>query len=335
MTRHVLFLLVTMMMASSTMSFQLASTTSTSTSTPHRLLSSPTTSSTQLDAAKSTTPKNFAAQAEFEYQELKIYLTAMKDQNVVSQRLRDEKRNELEGYVRKIVTDRRGEGVVVPLHQVADYLPNTNWRLAFSTQGLTSELPKDASIFLKFHDSSTLDYSLSFTKTFGLNRLTAKSSYTVDVSSAIILLRYRNMKEGRYCITGLFQRLILTLFRSPTIAMTLAILLLHCTLLFYCTIQSSTVNPGLVTYTYEKITTDVFGLNGIGIGMMGMLQGRNSYINTVYFDKDIWIDQGYADDGGRQYFNVYVKEEEQTSGNVKSSSKPKSIDDDFTGQWDA
>jgi hypothetical protein len=222
-----------MMMASSSMSFQLASTSSTSTPTPHRLHSSPATSSTQLDADKSTTPKNFAAQAEFEYQELKIYLTAMKEQNVVSQRLRDEKRNELEGYVRKIVTDRRGEGFVVPLHQVGDYLPNTNWRLAFSTQGLTSELPKDASIFLKFHDSSTLDYSLAFTKTFGLNRLTAKSSYTVDVSSAIILLVYRNMKGGYY-IAGLFQGFILTLFLSPTILMTLAILTLHCTILFYC-----------------------------------------------------------------------------------------------------
>lgn len=65
------------------------------------------------------------------------------------------------------------------------------------------------------------------------------------------------------------------------------------------------MNPGLVTYTYDSISTDVFGLTNVGVGLFGMLQGRSSYIQTAYFDGDLWIEGGT--DASGEYFNVYVR----------------------------
>lgn len=67
-------------------------------------------------------------------------------------------------------------------------------------------------------------------------------------------------------------------------------------------------NPGLVSMVYDKITCDAFGFTNLGIGFFGLLKGRASYIQTVYFDKDIWIDGGFAPDGST-YFSVYTPEE--------------------------
>uniref|UniRef100_A0A7S3DMU8 Plastid lipid-associated protein/fibrillin conserved domain-containing protein n=1 Tax=Entomoneis paludosa TaxID=265537 RepID=A0A7S3DMU8_9STRA len=64
---------------------------------------------------------------------------------------------------------------------------------------------------------------------------------------------------------------------------------------------------GVVTLTYDKITTDVFGFSNIGVGFFGMLQGRSTYIQTVYFDEDLWIEEGYSPTG-EQYYNVYVRQ---------------------------
>ena len=64
-------------------------------------------------------------------------------------------------------------------------------------------------------------------------------------------------------------------------------------------------NPGLVSMVYDKISCDAFGLSNLGIGFFGLLKGRASYVQTVYFDNDLWIDGGYASDGSA-YFNVYT-----------------------------
>ena len=118
--------------------------------------------------------------ADFEYQELKIQLQAMKDQNVVTGQLLEPKRKELEGYIRRILARRESP---IPLYEMKNHIPGTEWRLTYSTQPLTaSSLPNDVRIGLKFLDEQTLDYCLDFTKTFGLNKLTARSSYQVEVS---------------------------------------------------------------------------------------------------------------------------------------------------------
>lgn len=132
-------------------------------------------------------PKKKNLDADFDYQELKIQLRAMKEQNLESaaNRLQDAKRGELEGYVRRILARRESS---VPLWNLASQLPGTNWRLGFSTQAVTNEsLPSGAQVQLIFRDDKRVDYILEFTKTWGLNKLTAESYYQVDVSQNLDL----------------------------------------------------------------------------------------------------------------------------------------------------
>jgi hypothetical protein len=148
-------------------------------STPLPILSS-TTSTTKLHAAskKTSAPQKTA---EFEYQELKIQIQAMQKQDIKPSQLSANKRIELEGYVKRIL-ERRDS--ILPLNRLGDALPQTQWRMVFSTEPIMSNvLPKDATIVLNFLDEKTVEYSLQFSKTLGLKRLTAKSSYTVDVSN--------------------------------------------------------------------------------------------------------------------------------------------------------
>jgi hypothetical protein len=123
--------------------------------------------------------------ADFEYQELKILTKAIVEQKVTNSRVPTEKRAEIEGYCRRIVNRRESP---IPLYQIADELAGA-WQLAFTTQTLNLEsLPKDAIIKLDFKHNNRVDYILEFTKTFGLKRLVADSSYTVDVSRYIVFL---------------------------------------------------------------------------------------------------------------------------------------------------
>jgi hypothetical protein len=104
----------------------------------------------------------------------------MLKQDIKPSQLTADKRVELEGYVKRIL-ERRDS--ILPLNRLGDTLPQTKWRMAFSTEPVMSEvLPKDATITLNFLDEKSVDYSLNFSKTLGLKRLTAKSSYSVDVS---------------------------------------------------------------------------------------------------------------------------------------------------------
>lgn len=66
--------------------------------------------------------------------------------------------------------------------------------------------------------------------------------------------------------------------------------------------------PGFVSIVYDKITCDAFGLSNLGVGFFGLLKGRAAYIQTVYFDDELWIDGGYAADGST-YFSVYTQED--------------------------
>jgi hypothetical protein len=131
-------------------------------------------------------PKKPALLAEFEYQELKIQLNALQEQGILFSQLRSDKKNELEGYIRRIVNRRPSPIPLFELGQALTSRTNTSkqWKLVFSTQRATTEsLPSDATVLLKFLNDKELEYSLKFGKrTMGLNRLTAKSTYTVDVS---------------------------------------------------------------------------------------------------------------------------------------------------------
>ena len=64
---------------------------------------------------------------------------------------------------------------------------------------------------------------------------------------------------------------------------------------------------------YDEIVTDVMGFTNVGIGFFGILKGRSTYIQTVYFDNNIWIESGVDQSGGgfgETYYNVYARDKE-------------------------
>jgi hypothetical protein len=189
--------------------------------------------------------------ADFEFQEMRAQLNAMKRNKIPSRDLPLDKRQELETYVNTIVEQRPSP---VKLGDIGQILPGTKWRLAFSTEAATlGDLPRDATVNLEFINESKMEYILQFTKkTLGLNRLVAKSSYTVD---------------------------------------------------------SGPVNPGLVTFVYDDITTDIFGFTNVGVGFFGLLRGRANYVESAYFDGRFWIERGTSPEG-QVYFNVYIRDDD-------------------------
>jgi len=72
------------------------------------------------------------------------------------------------------------------------------------------------------------------------------------------------------------------------------------------TVDSSPVNPGLVTFVYEEIVADVFGKD-FPVGLFGLLKGRANYIETVWFDGKLWFERGFSRDG-IEFYSVYIKE---------------------------
>jgi hypothetical protein len=59
-----------------------------------------------------------------------------------------------------------------------------------------------------------------------------------------------------------------------------------------------------VRIEYDSISTDILGFKNVGIGLFGLLKGRSTYIPSVYFDGDIWIERG-VDATGNEFYNVY------------------------------
>mmetsp|Transcript_1504 Transcript_1504/g.2040 ORF Transcript_1504/g.2040 Transcript_1504/m.2040 type:complete len:255 (+) Transcript_1504:191-955(+) len=214
--------------------------------------------------ALSSTKNNIA---DFEYGEMRAVIETMEKERVPSRDLSVPDRALVEGYVRKVVSDRPS---VIPLKDIARVLPKSKWRLGFSTEGATlGDLPKDAEVELEFFDEDKMDYILQFSKkTAGLNRLVAKSSYKVD---------------------------------------------------------STPLNPGLVTFVYDQIVTDVFGLKNIGVGFFGLLKGKTNFIESIYMDNRFWIERGYSAEGS-EYYNVYVRK-------FEPGSEPDDDTDDGSNRW--
>lgn len=192
--------------------------------------------------------------AEFELQELRAQFTAMLNQNVRPKMLTDDKRSEIESYLSNVLQ--------LPSPTPLKILGDNNasklhgfWTMVFSTGGNNDDvdalgnLPRDCTVQLKMEPNYRADYKLSFSKTFGLDSLTAKSNYIVDTSS---------------------------------------------------------INPGLVTFVYQEIVSDVFGFKDLPVGLFGMLKGRTTYVDTVWFDGKLWIERGYNQEG-QEFYNVYIK----------------------------
>jgi len=189
---------------------------------------------------------------EFELQELRAQTASMIQQKVPSRALTKEKQAEITSYIKKVVNNSVSP---VPLKDIGaseGLRLMGSWQLAFSTEAATmGDLPLEASVVLKFLPYLKMEYTLGFSKkVWGLSRLTAKSTYTID---------------------------------------------------------STPLNPGLVTFVYDDIVTDVLGFENLPVGFFGLLKGRSNFIESIWFDGDIWIDRGFNPQGV-EYFNCYRKE---------------------------
>jgi hypothetical protein len=185
--------------------------------------------------------------AEFEYQEMKIQLDAMKRAGIPSRNLNPIQRQELLNFARTVARKRQSPH---PIVSIPAMLPGTTWRLAFSTEAAAvGDLPQDATVYLKFLDGTTLEYILQFSKkTFGLNNLKARSQWQMNTDN------------------------------------------------------------GILRFVYDKITSDIFGLKDVQVGLFGLLKGRANYVETAYFDGMFWIECALGQ-SGEEYCNVYVRED--------------------------
>ena len=49
-------------------------------------------------------------------------------------------------------------------------------------------------------------------------------------------------------------------------------------------------------------------MSNLPVGFFGLLKGRTTYIETVWFDGERWIERNYLENGNVVY-NVYVRDE--------------------------
>lgn len=81
-----------------------------------------------------------------------------------------------------------------------------------------------------------------------------------------------------------------------------------------CAVDIGAVNPGLFTFEYEDIKTNIFGVSNLPVGFFGLLKGRVNYIDTVWFDGERWIERNYSESGDVVY-SVYVRDVEDEKSN--------------------
>ena len=167
--------------------------------------------SADSDAQSSPPPRR--PTGEFELQEMRFQLSAMKKAGVSARNLNEEKKNEIAQYVREVVM-RIPSPVPLKALADADRLLGT-WKLAFSTDAAAmGDLPREASITLDIKRGNQMDYKLEFSeKVWGLKEITAKSNYFVDaspVNPGLLTYVYQDISAGMFGLkvpTGLFGML--------------------------------------------------------------------------------------------------------------------------------
>ena len=101
--------------------------------------------------------------AEFELQELRAQLDAMKQADVTAQNTSQEKRREITSYLFAIVSQTSSP---IPLKRLADNNASDlhgKWRLAFSTNdAMLAELPFESTVLLDIYPNFICDYILKF-----------------------------------------------------------------------------------------------------------------------------------------------------------------------------
>lgn len=228
--------------------------------------------------------------ADFEYQELQIQLDAMKKQNVKPSELDPSKRSELKGYVEEILARR------LPNQKTVDSSVPLHLRLRSSLPGTKWRMAFTTQALMAEALPKDATIALEFASGTGSAATGSnKVDYGLDFFKTLALKRL--VAKSTYSVL------------EPQ--------------------SDGTPGSAIVQIVYDKIVTDVMGFTNLGIGMFGMLKGRSTYIQTVFFDNNLWIECGVDQSNfGETYYNVYAREDDGYKG-----SDNKDDDDDDDDDW--
>lgn len=220
--------------------------------------------------------KSLQPTADFEYQELQIQMDAMKEQNVKPSELDPSKRNELKGYVEEILSRRLRNKKTVDSSVPIDV------RLRSSLPGTKWRMA--------FTTQALMAEALPKDATITLNFASGSGSASTGSNQVEYGLDF-------------FKTLALKRLVAKST---------------YSVLDPQPTNPGtaIVQIMYEKIVTDVMGFSNLGIGLFGMLKGRSTFIQTVFFDNNLWIESGVDESNfGETYYSVYAREKDSDTDN--------------------
>ncbi|KAL3786889.1 hypothetical protein ACHAWO_008009 [Cyclotella atomus] len=239
----------------------------------------------QAGFGKDTTPsrpskKSSSSQELFELQELRAQLETITEKNMLYESLSVEKRAELSKYVTAVVEkaaspiDVTGKRNSMGPMQFVAGIEGKSWRMVFSTDANAG--------------SGEVELPYGSTVVFRVGQLDgAKGTldYVLKFSKQIMGLKELVAKSS--CEVDVRKYL----FVLPLIG---------------------SINPGLLTFQYQDIKTNIFGMSNLPVGFFGLLKGRVNYVDTIWFDGERWIERNYLENGDVVY-SVYVRDIEDES----------------------
>mmetsp|Transcript_10724 Transcript_10724/g.22770 ORF Transcript_10724/g.22770 Transcript_10724/m.22770 type:complete len:326 (+) Transcript_10724:350-1327(+) len=228
---------------------------------------------------KSTKSNNYEL---FELQELRAQLQTILKDNISYQSLSPEKRRELTNYVEAVLEKtsspidfQNGNGMGTARFVAG--VENKSWRMVFVTDGGggRSEVGMDVE---------------------GGGRNPGELPY-----GSTVILRIGEFMgvQGTLDYVLKFSKRVLGL--NELVAKST------------CEVDIGPINPGLLSFQYQEIKTNAFGMSNLPVGFFGLLKGRVTYIDTVWFDGNRWIERNYLENGDVVY-SVYVRDlEDETT----------------------
>jgi hypothetical protein len=69
----------------------------------------------------------------------------------------------------------------------------------------------------------------------------------------------------------------------------------------------SVSSSGQISFVYKDIVANIFGLKNVPVPLFGLLAGRENFIDTVWFDGNVWIERAVSPSGDMCY-NIYTKD---------------------------
>jgi len=224
-------------------------------------------------SSKKSAPSNKPSSSSkelFELQELRAQLQTILKQKILYQSLSTEKRKELTKYVKAVV-----EKTDSPVDYSGNISSMGTAQFVVGVEGKSWRM-----VFSTDNNEESVD--------------SAGSAGKLPFGSTV-LMRIGNFVgcEGKMDYVLKFSKQILGL--NELVAKST------------CSVDVGSVNPGLFTFQYDDIKTNVFGVSNVPVGFFGLLKGRMNYIDTAWFDGERWIERNYLENGDVVY-SVYLRD---------------------------